>query len=74
MRNPFARYKSAEDERLALLATELGLAGGEVLKERFNFTDRQVAEWMDLMLDRAKVNRARMYAQMAVEQIDNANK
>lgn len=74
MRNPFARDKSAEDERLALLATELGLAGGEVLKEHFKFTDRQVAEWLDLMLDKAKLNRVRMYAQMAVKQIDNANK
>lgn len=56
---------------MGLLAVELGLAGGEILKEKFNFTDRQVAEWMDLMLDRAKVNRARTYAQIAVKAIDS---
>jgi len=65
------RNKTAEDERLGLLAVELGLAGGEVLQEHFGFTPAQVARWMDLMLDRAKVNRVRTLAQIAVKQIDN---
>ena len=66
------RNKPAEDERLGLLAVELGLAGGEVLQQDFGFTPEQVADWMDKMLNRAKVNRVRTYAQMAVKQIDDA--
>lgn len=56
---------------MGLLAVELGLSGGEVLQKEFGFTPEQVAQWMDLMLNRAKVNRVRTYAQMAVQQIDN---
>ena len=71
MRNFIRRNKTAENERIALLAVELGLAGGEVLKEEFGFTNDQIARWMDKMLDRAKVNRVRTLAKIAVEQIDN---
>ena len=71
MRNFIRRNKTAENERIALLAVELGLAGGEVLKEEFGFTTEQIARWMDMMLDRAKVNRVRTLAKIAVEQIDN---
>ena len=71
MRNFIRRNKTAENERIALLAVELGLAGGEVLKEEFGFTTDQIARWMDMMLDRAKVNRVRTLAKIAVEQIDN---
>lgn len=58
------------DDRLAILAVELGLAGGEVLQEHFGFTTAQTAKWLDLMLDRAKVNRATALARQAVKEID----
>lgn len=61
----------ADDDRLAILAVELGLAGGEVLQEHFGFTVEQTAKWLDLMLDRAKVNRVSSLARLAVEKIDN---
>jgi len=63
--------KQATDDRLAILAVEIGLAGGEVLQEHFGFTVEQTARWLDLMLDKAKVNRARALAKLAVEQIDD---
>lgn len=59
------------DDRLAILAVELGLAGGEILREDFGFTEAQVALWLDKMLTRAKVNRVTSLARLAVEQIDN---
>ncbi len=59
------------DDRLAVLAVELGLAGGEVLQEHFGFTVEQTAKWLDLMLTRAKVYRVGSLARLAVEQIDN---
>lgn len=59
------------DDRLAILAVELGLAGGEVLQEHFGFTQEQTARWLDLMLDRAKVSRVKSLASLAVRQIDN---
>ena len=59
-----------QDDRLAILAVEIGLAGGEVLQEKFGFTPEQTAQWLDLMLDKAKVNRVRSLARLAVEQID----
>ena len=63
--------KQANDDRLAVLAVELGLAGGEVLQDHFGFTVEQTAKWLDLMLDKAKVNRTNSLARLAVEQIDN---
>ena len=60
-----------QDDRLAVLAVELGLAGGEVLQEHFGFTVEQTARWLDLMLDKAKANRVRSLARLAVEQIDD---
>ena len=50
--------QSEQDDRLAILAVELGLAGGEVLRRDFGFTEEQVTRWLDAMLDRAKTNRA----------------
>ena len=64
----------AIDDRLAVLAVELGLAGGEVLQEYFGFTTDQTAKWLNLMLDKAKVNRVRSLAHLAVMQIDNDKK
>jgi len=61
-----------QDDRLAILAVELGLAGGEVLQEHFGFTVEQTARWLDLMLDKAKANLVNSLARLAVEQIDNA--
>ena len=60
------------DDRLGVLAVELGLAGAEVLQRDYNFTQAQCAEWLDKMLDQAKINRVRSLAQQAVKQIDNA--
>jgi dsDNA-binding SOS-regulon protein len=58
------------DDRLAILAVELGLAGAQVLQEKYGFTQAQSAEWLDAMLDKAKANRGEL-AKAAVEQIDN---
>ena len=63
--------KPKDDDRLAILAVELGLAGGEVLQRDFNFTQEQTARWLDAMLDQAKVNRVRAAAHLAVQQIDS---
>jgi hypothetical protein len=46
-----------EDDRLSALSIELGLAGIQVLREEFGFTEAQTAEWLEKMLARAKVNR-----------------
>lgn len=63
--------KPKPDDRLAILATELGLAGAQVLQEDFSFTPAMTAIWLDKMLDKAKVNRGASLAQQAVEAIDN---
>lgn len=60
-----------KDDRLAILAVELGLAGAQVLQEDYGFTQAQAAEWFDKMLNKAKVNRGATLAMMAVKQIDN---
>jgi hypothetical protein len=63
--------KQAKDDRLAILATELGIAGAQVLQEEpFNFTQKQATLWLDKMLDRAKVNRGADLAMQAVKEID----
>lgn len=58
------------DDRLGLLAVEIGLAGAQVLQEDYGFTQAQSAEWLDKMLSKAKVNRAATLAYMAVKEID----
>lgn len=63
--------KPKPDDRLAMLAVELGIAGAQVLQEDFGFTPQMTAIWLDKMLDRAKVNRGASLAQQAVEAIDN---
>lgn len=65
--------KPAKDDRLAILAVELGLAGAQVLQEDFNFTQEQATLWLDKMLDKAKVNRTASLAMMAVKEIDGGN-
>lgn len=63
--------KPIQDDRLATLAVELGLAGAQVLQEPpFNFTQAQATLWLDKMLDRAKVNRGATLAMQAVKEID----
>lgn len=59
------------DDRLAILAVELGLAGGEVLQEHFDFTIEQTAKWLDLMLNRAELNRVKSLAKLAIERIND---
>lgn len=65
-------HKPKIDDRLGILAVELALAGGEVLRRDFNFTEEQVTRWLDAMLTQAKVNRVGSLARLAVEQIDDA--
>jgi len=62
--------KDLFSKRLQILAVELGLAGGEVLKQNFGFTDEQVARWLDAVLDRAKKNRKTTLSEV-VDGIDN---
>lgn len=59
-----------QDDRLALLAVGLGLAGAQVLQDEYGWTPKQTAEWLDKMLDKAKVNRASSLAIQAVKEID----
>ena len=44
-------------QRLSNLAMELTLAGGQVLRESFDFDENQVNEWLDKTIVRAKQNR-----------------
>lgn len=44
-------------QRLSNLAIELGLVGGQVLREEFDFDENQVNEWLDKTIVRAKQNR-----------------
>jgi len=64
-------HRPKADDRLGVLAIELGLAGGEVLQRDFGFTQEMTAKWLDAMLDQAKLNRARNAAYLAVQQIDD---
>lgn len=69
--NALSHTRQAKDDRLAILAVELGLAGAQVLQEEpFNFTPKQATLWLDMMLDKAKVNRAASLAMQAVKEID----
>lgn len=45
------------ERRLSNLALELTLAGGQVLKEHFDFDHNQVNEWLDKTIFRAQENR-----------------
>jgi hypothetical protein len=36
---------------------EIGMAGGQVLREHFGFTGDQVSEWLKLTIEQAKANR-----------------
>lgn len=67
-----ALHPEQDNERLAILATELGLAGAEVLASDYGFTQIQCAEWLDKMLDQAKKNRVSFMAYQAVQAIDKA--
>jgi len=57
-------------QQMEILAIELSLAGGQVLRDEFGFDEQQVAKWMDTTLTVAKKNRATMLARV-VESIDN---
>ena len=65
-----SQTKRAKDDRLALLAVEIGLAGAQVLQEDFNFTPQMATIWLDKMLNKAKVNRAASLAMAAVKELD----
>ncbi len=57
-KNTLARQAEALARRLAgNVAMELGIAGAEVLREKFGFTPEQIAAWMAAMIERAKQNR-----------------
>lgn len=53
-----AQVRAEQDQRMANLAMELGVAGVAVLVEEFGFTPEQARRWLDLMLKRAQANRA----------------
>lgn len=61
----------ADDDRLAILAVELGLAGGEVLQEHFGFSVEQTAKWLDLVLNRAELNRVKSLAKLAIDKVNS---
>jgi hypothetical protein len=42
---------------MANLANELGIAGVQVLREHFDFSEEEALKWFDLMLSQAAVNR-----------------
>lgn len=54
---PPPRDKSAEDQRLALLAQELGTAGMMVLINDYDFSKEQANEWLGKVIEQAKTNR-----------------
>jgi len=39
------------------VAIEMGIAGGQILREEFGFEEDQIKRWIDLTLERAKKNR-----------------
>jgi len=39
------------------VSIEMNLAGGQVLREEFGFTQEQIKRWADLTIERAKNNR-----------------
>lgn len=47
----------AENKRMAVLATELGVAGVEVLIEEFGFGQEEADAWLQKWVERAKQNR-----------------
>lgn len=53
-------FRAALAEKIMIVSVEIGLAGGQVLQEVFGFDDRQITQWMDATLDRAKANREAM--------------
>lgn len=60
--NLVARYlaeatQQVVDDRLAVLAQELAIAGSEVLRDHFGFTPEQVNDWLGKTLEQAKRNR-----------------
>lgn len=58
VRTPTAgQVRAEQDQRMATLAMELGVAGTAVLVEEFGFTAEQAQRWFDLMIERAKANR-----------------
>lgn len=49
--------QQVKDNRLAVLAQELAIAGSETLRDHFGFTQEQVNDWLGKTLERAKRNR-----------------
>ncbi len=61
------RNKSVEDQRLELLAKEIGIAGMVVLVNDFGFSQSDAKRWLDLMVAQAKATRAMLLAKAAYE-------
>ena len=57
---PAAIREPAEDQRLATLAVELGLAGAQVLREEFGFDEARANEWLQKVIARAQSNRKQL--------------
>jgi len=50
------------EQRLALLAQELGVAGAVVLVNDYGFTREQANEWLGKMVEQARTNRLMLAA------------
>ena len=53
------RPKSEIRQLLGQVAIEMTIAGGQVLREEFGFTQEQTKRWIELTTERAKKNRER---------------
>jgi hypothetical protein len=47
----------ADNKRMAVLATELAMAGAQVLQEDFGFNEQMTNTWIQKMVARAEANR-----------------
>lgn len=68
------RNKAAEDQRLALLAKELGVAGMMVLVNDYGFSREQANEWLEKVLEQAKTNRLMITTETVLGAYDIINK
>jgi hypothetical protein len=53
---------ATSEQRLALLAQELGVAGAVVLVNDYGFSREQADEWLGKMIEQAKTNRLMLAA------------
>lgn len=68
------RNKVAEDQRLALLAKELGVAGMMVLVNDYGWSREQANEWLGKLIEQAKTNRLMITTETVLGAYDVINK